>query len=200
MYSLPQDILDYFIICSKGKAQWCSWKLQPSHRAKEAETGPAEPLPPRDRRGAPSKRASEDIEAAERNHGLHLLWVWRAFLWLPLLSAHPKYSINFYFILSIWYLTREWYHALALILAHIHTTHMSIRHLCPLPIHHACVYVFPDKVNDPVMTAQIAWMMEVPQLYRECYDKPLQLQPSATGYKHPSLTQIISQFNRDKSY
>ncbi|XP_069385464.1 CST complex subunit STN1 [Paralichthys olivaceus] len=32
------------------------------------------------------------------------------------------------------------------------------------------------KVNDPVMTAQITWMMEVPQLYRQFYDKPLQLQ------------------------
>ncbi|XP_047433864.1 CST complex subunit STN1 isoform X2 [Mugil cephalus] len=30
------------------------------------------------------------------------------------------------------------------------------------------------KVNDPVMAAQIAWMMEVPQLYRQCYDKVLQ--------------------------
>ncbi|XP_029912409.1 CST complex subunit STN1 isoform X2 [Myripristis murdjan] len=43
------------------------------------------------------------------------------------------------------------------------------------------------KVNDPVMAVQIAWMMEVPQLYRQCYDKPLQLQPAATGYSRPSL-------------
>lgn len=47
--------------------------------------------------------------------------------------------------------------------------------------------VFPDKVNDPVMAVQIAWMMEVPQLYRLCYDKPFQLQLNETGYKPPSL-------------
>lgn len=47
--------------------------------------------------------------------------------------------------------------------------------------------VFPDKVNDPVMAVQIAWMMEVPQLYRLCYDKPFQLQLNDTGYKPPSL-------------
>ncbi|MFT7807141.1 CST complex subunit STN1 [Arapaima gigas] len=28
------------------------------------------------------------------------------------------------------------------------------------------------KVNDPVMAAQISWMMEVPQLYQKVYDKP----------------------------
>ncbi|XP_069575188.1 CST complex subunit STN1 [Brachyistius frenatus] len=37
------------------------------------------------------------------------------------------------------------------------------------------------KVDDPVMAVQISWMMEVPQLYRECYDKPFQLQPDAAG-------------------
>ncbi|XP_008315575.1 CST complex subunit STN1 isoform X2 [Cynoglossus semilaevis] len=37
------------------------------------------------------------------------------------------------------------------------------------------------KVNDPVMSVQIAWMMEVPELYRQCYDKPLQLPQGATG-------------------
>lgn len=57
------------------------------------------------------------------------------------------------------------------------STHSSHLYLC----------VGPDKVNDPVMAIQIAWMMEVPQLYRECYDKPFQLQPSTAGYKHPSL-------------
>lgn len=50
-----------------------------------------------------------------------------------------------------------------------------------------CLCVFPDKVNDPVMAVQIAWMMDVPQLYRQCYDKPPKLQTNATGYKHPSL-------------
>ncbi|KAG7238187.1 hypothetical protein INR49_031101 [Caranx melampygus] len=37
------------------------------------------------------------------------------------------------------------------------------------------------KVNDPVMAVQIAWMMEVPQLYRQCYDKPFQLQHNAAS-------------------
>ncbi|XP_021423542.1 CST complex subunit STN1 isoform X2 [Oncorhynchus mykiss] len=35
------------------------------------------------------------------------------------------------------------------------------------------------KVSDPVMAVQISWMMEVPQLYRECYDKPFHLDSSA---------------------
>lgn len=78
---------------------------------------------------------------------------------------------------------------------HNNTQHIflfeSTCHLYPLPIHHVCVCrglcVFPDKVNDPVMAVQIAWMMEVPQLYRLCYDKPFQLQLNDTGYKPPSL-------------
>lgn len=37
------------------------------------------------------------------------------------------------------------------------------------------------------MAVQVAWMMDVPQLYRLCYDKPPQLQPDAAGYKHSSL-------------
>lgn len=49
------------------------------------------------------------------------------------------------------------------------------------------------KVNDPLMTAQITWMMEVPQLYRQFYDKPLQLQHSTSG----DLT--ISPINKAKS-
>ncbi|XP_030636737.1 CST complex subunit STN1 [Chanos chanos] len=28
------------------------------------------------------------------------------------------------------------------------------------------------KVNDPVMAVQISWMLEMPELYRKCYDKP----------------------------
>ncbi|XP_026214605.1 CST complex subunit STN1 [Anabas testudineus] len=59
------------------------------------------------------------------------------------------------------------------------------------------------KVNDPVMTAQIAWMMEVPQLYRECYDKPLQLQCSATGDSAVSTlskaVNIIKDFFKQRS-
>lgn len=46
---------------------------------------------------------------------------------------------------------------------------------------------FPDKVNDPMMVAQIAWMMEVPELYRVFYDKPPQLQSLSKGYEHPVL-------------
>ncbi|XP_029310081.1 CST complex subunit STN1 [Cottoperca gobio] len=59
------------------------------------------------------------------------------------------------------------------------------------------------KVNDPVMAFQIAWMMEVPQLYRQCYDKPLQLQPNATGDSAVSslskATNIIKDFLKQKS-
>ncbi|XP_054460426.1 CST complex subunit STN1 isoform X1 [Anoplopoma fimbria] len=59
------------------------------------------------------------------------------------------------------------------------------------------------KVNDPVMSAQIAWMMEVPRLYRQCYDKPLQLQPNATGDSAISslskATNIIRDFFKQKS-
>ena len=56
--------------------------------------------------------------------------------------------------------------------------------LDPLVIYHVCE--FPDKVDDPVMAVQIAWMMEVPELYRQCYDKPFQLQ-TASGYRHPII-------------
>ncbi|XP_017297231.1 CST complex subunit STN1 isoform X2 [Kryptolebias marmoratus] len=37
------------------------------------------------------------------------------------------------------------------------------------------------KVDDPVMVAQITWMMDVPQLYRECYDKPFELKADTEG-------------------
>ncbi|KAL3067493.1 hypothetical protein OYC64_017258 [Pagothenia borchgrevinki] len=63
----------------------------------------------------------------------------------------------------------------------------------------SCFY----KVNDPVMAVQIVWMMEVPQLYRQCYDKPLQLQPTATGESAVSsigkATNIIKDFFKQKS-
>ncbi|KAI3353497.1 hypothetical protein L3Q82_019289 [Scortum barcoo] len=59
------------------------------------------------------------------------------------------------------------------------------------------------KVNDPVMAVQIAWMMDVPQLYRVCYDKPLQLQTNATGDSDISslgkATNIIKEFFKEKS-
>lgn len=46
---------------------------------------------------------------------------------------------------------------------------------------YGCICVFPDKVNDPMMAVQIEWMMEVPELYRQCYDKPFKLHPDASG-------------------
>ncbi|XP_026158753.1 CST complex subunit STN1 [Mastacembelus armatus] len=59
------------------------------------------------------------------------------------------------------------------------------------------------KVNDPVMAVQIAWMMEIPQLYRECYDKTFQLQPSATGNSTISTlskaTNILKDFFQQRS-
>ncbi|XP_063739356.1 CST complex subunit STN1 isoform X2 [Eleginops maclovinus] len=59
------------------------------------------------------------------------------------------------------------------------------------------------KVNDPLMAVQIAWMMEVPQLYRQCYDRPFQLQPKATGESAVSslgkATNIIKDFFKQKS-
>ncbi|XP_034398446.1 CST complex subunit STN1 [Cyclopterus lumpus] len=59
------------------------------------------------------------------------------------------------------------------------------------------------KVNDPVMAVQIAWMMEVPRLYRLCYDKPLELQANATGDSDLSslskATNIIKDFFKQKS-
>ncbi|XP_068452566.1 CST complex subunit STN1 [Clinocottus analis] len=59
------------------------------------------------------------------------------------------------------------------------------------------------KVNDPVMAVQIAWMMEVPQLYRQFYDKPLELRPNAPGDSALSslskATNIIKDFLKQKS-
>ncbi|KAM8879922.1 CST complex subunit STN1 isoform 2-T2 [Spinachia spinachia] len=59
------------------------------------------------------------------------------------------------------------------------------------------------KVDDPVMAAQVAWMMDVPRLYRECYDKPPQLQPNAAGDSSISsiskATNIIKDFFKQKS-
>ncbi|KAM4611807.1 CST complex subunit STN1 [Polymixia lowei] len=58
------------------------------------------------------------------------------------------------------------------------------------------------KVNDPVMAVQIAWMMEVPQLYRQCYNKPLQLQSNATGGSAISrltqATHVLKDFLKEK--
>lgn len=40
------------------------------------------------------------------------------------------------------------------------------------------LFFFPnvlDKVDDPLMAVQISRMLEMPQLYRKCYDKPFQV-------------------------
>uniref|UniRef100_A0A3Q3H0J9 CST complex subunit STN1 n=1 Tax=Kryptolebias marmoratus TaxID=37003 RepID=A0A3Q3H0J9_KRYMA len=43
------------------------------------------------------------------------------------------------------------------------------------------------KVDDPVMVAQITWMMDVPQLYRECYDKPFELKADTEDFLKQKL-------------
>lgn len=53
------------------------------------------------------------------------------------------------------------------------------------------------KVDDPVMAVQIAWMMELPELYRQCYDKPLQLQSNTTSDASVSLKSKASNIIRD---
>ncbi|XP_074540324.1 CST complex subunit STN1 isoform X2 [Halichoeres trimaculatus] len=59
------------------------------------------------------------------------------------------------------------------------------------------------KVNDPVMAVQIEWMMEVPQLYRQCYDKPFLLQPDVMGdfaiTPLNKATNIIKDFLKQKA-
>ncbi|XP_076004327.1 CST complex subunit STN1 isoform X2 [Genypterus blacodes] len=58
------------------------------------------------------------------------------------------------------------------------------------------------KVNDPVMAAQIAWMMEVPQLYKGCYDKPPRPQIHTSGASAISCvtraTQILKDFFKQR--
>ncbi|XP_053470956.1 CST complex subunit STN1 isoform X2 [Ictalurus furcatus] len=51
-----------------------------------------------------------------------------------------------------------------------------------------------DKVNDPVMSVQISRMLEMPQLYRDCYDKPFDVQSSelsASSTDGPSSFQSV---------
>ncbi|XP_041789913.1 CST complex subunit STN1 [Chelmon rostratus] len=59
------------------------------------------------------------------------------------------------------------------------------------------------KVNDPMMAVQIAWMMEVPQLYRQCYDRAFRLQSVATSDSDISslskAKNIIRDFFKQKS-
>ncbi|XP_029545195.1 CST complex subunit STN1 isoform X1 [Salmo trutta] len=63
------------------------------------------------------------------------------------------------------------------------------------------------KVSDPVMAVQISWMMEVPQLYRQCYDKPFHLDSSAqnpniqggsASYLLGRATRILKDFLKEK--
>lgn len=79
----------------------------------------------------------------------------------------------------------------------IATTNRStfFRMCVPSAAHSSCA--FPDKVDDPVMAVQIARMMEVPELYRRCYDKRLELRPLAMGrYEHPSSAAPRRKFER----
>ncbi|KAM6972196.1 CST complex subunit STN1 [Aplochiton taeniatus] len=59
------------------------------------------------------------------------------------------------------------------------------------------------KVTDPVMAVQIAWMLEAPKLYRQCYDKPFQLKPISTGDSASSClsraTHILKDFLKEKA-
>lgn len=65
--------------------------------------------------------------------------------------------------------------------------HEKNKYMFCLRLHTICILflfiitVFLDKVNDPMMAVQIAWMMEVPEVYQQCYDKPFKLQPNASG-------------------
>ncbi|XP_029480428.1 CST complex subunit STN1-like isoform X2 [Oncorhynchus nerka] len=61
------------------------------------------------------------------------------------------------------------------------------------------------KVSDPVMAVQISWMMEVPQLYRQCYDKPFHLdscaqniQGGSASYLLGRATHILKDFLKEK--
>ncbi|XP_060754792.1 CST complex subunit STN1 isoform X2 [Neoarius graeffei] len=49
------------------------------------------------------------------------------------------------------------------------------------------------KVNDPVMSVQISRMFEMPELYRDCYDKPFQIPTSelSAGSTEPSSFQSV---------
>lgn len=63
------------------------------------------------------------------------------------------------------------------------------------------------KVSDPVMTVQIGWMMDVPELYRQCYDKPFNLgtssqDPHTAGGSTANLlgraTRILKDYLKEK--
>lgn len=69
---------------------------------------------------------------------------------------------------------------------HTHSEYVDVGRLRLRP--HPCACASSDKVSDSVMAVQISWMMEAPQLYRQCYDKAPQLEPDAAGYEHPPNT------------
>ncbi|XP_020567980.1 CST complex subunit STN1 isoform X1 [Oryzias latipes] len=59
------------------------------------------------------------------------------------------------------------------------------------------------KVDDPLMAVQIQWMMDVPELYRECYDKTFELQSDGHGESAGTplikATNLIKDFIKQKS-
>lgn len=57
------------------------------------------------------------------------------------------------------------------------------------------------KVDDPVMAVQIAWMMEVPQLYRQFYDERFQLDADGNSAQSSlsRATNIIKDFLKQRS-
>lgn len=48
------------------------------------------------------------------------------------------------------------------------------------------------KMNDPVMSVQISWMLERPQLYRDCYDKPFHIPANELSASSTELTSFQS--------
>ncbi|XP_038125899.1 CST complex subunit STN1 [Cyprinodon tularosa] len=56
------------------------------------------------------------------------------------------------------------------------------------------------KVDDPVMAVQIAWMMEVPQLYRQFYDKRFELNAAGNSAESSlsKATNIIKDFLKQR--
>ncbi|KAM9314257.1 CST complex subunit STN1 isoform 2-T2 [Pholidichthys leucotaenia] len=55
------------------------------------------------------------------------------------------------------------------------------------------------KVDDPVMAVQISWMMEVPQLYRQCYDKQPNTASDSGISSLSKATNILKDFLKQKS-
>ncbi len=49
-----------------------------------------------------------------------------------------------------------------------------------------------DKVDDPVMAEQISRMLEMPQMYRKCYDQPFQVPGADLGGTESDRKIVIS--------